>query len=172
MFPPSFFEQLEDRLNLAVFDTNAEFRMQKSFDTLKISKDELQKQIDAGDKEAGTTDKTTRWEGETLIVDWPATPTTVTEISPSVAIKTTTTTTRQQSMSITGMQSGAFQAKLAEMKQKMIAAQNAGLAKIDAAQTAAAAKVDAAVTGVASKIDSEVSDALHEFAQFTNGAPE
>lgn len=72
MFPPSFFDQLEDRLNLAVYDTNEEFRMQKLFDTKKISREELQVEIDAGDKEAGTDKKEMHWQGETLIVDWEA----------------------------------------------------------------------------------------------------
>lgn len=75
-------------------------------------------------------------------------------------------------MSITGLQSGAFQAKLAEMKQKIAEAQNQGLAKVEAAQSQAAAKVSAAIDGVVAKVDKEVEDALQEFAQFTNGGPE
>ena len=76
-----------------------------------------------------------------------------------------------RTMSITGLQSGAFKAKLAEMKQKMVDAQNAGLAKVDAAQVAAAADIDTAIAGVATKIKAEVDDALQEFATFTNGGP-
>lgn len=74
-------------------------------------------------------------------------------------------------MSITGLQSGAFAGKLADMRQKIADAQNQGLAKIDGAQVAAAAKVDAAIAGVTAKVDKEVEDALQEFATFTNGGP-
>lgn len=75
-------------------------------------------------------------------------------------------------MSITGLQSGAFQAKLAEMKRKLMEKQNEGLAKIEGAEQQAAAKIDQATTGAASKIDQEVTQALQEFAEFTNGGPE
>lgn len=75
------------------------------------------------------------------------------------------------SMSITGLQQGAFAAKLADLKKKMSDKQNAGIAQIDSAITAAAQKVDDAVAGVNAKIDAEVSNSLQEFAQFTNGGP-
>lgn len=73
------------------------------------------------------------------------------------------------SMSITGLQSGAFQAKLAEMRKKMSDIQTAGLAEIDAAVTQGAAELDAAAKSAAAKAKSEVADALQEFAKFTNG---
>lgn len=79
---------------------------------------------------------------------------------------------KRQNMSITGLKSGAFEAKLAEMKQKLIDKQMQGLAKIDGAERAAAVKIDAATSGAAAKIDKEVEDALAEFAAFTNGGPE
>jgi hypothetical protein len=74
-------------------------------------------------------------------------------------------------MSITGLQSGAFQAKLAEMRQKIANSQAAGLAKIDAAVTDGAAQLDAAAEGAAAKANKEISDALQEFGLTTNGGP-
>lgn len=74
-------------------------------------------------------------------------------------------------MSITGIQSGTFQAKLAEMKQKMVEKQNLALSKIDGKVTEGGAKMDAAVDGVTAKMDKEIEDALHEFALTTNGGP-
>lgn len=74
-------------------------------------------------------------------------------------------------MSITGFQSGAFEAKMAEIKQRMVDKQAQGLAKIDGKVTAGAAKLDEAVDGVAAKIDAEVDAQLAEFAKFTNGGP-
>jgi hypothetical protein len=67
--PQSLLERLEGELWQTVDSINQEI-MQKLFDTRKLSKEELQAQIDAGDKEAGTANKITRWEGETLIVEW------------------------------------------------------------------------------------------------------
>jgi hypothetical protein len=74
-------------------------------------------------------------------------------------------------MSITGLQSGAFQAKLAEMRQKIADSQAKGLAKIDAAVTAGAAELDAAADGAAAKANKEIADALQEFGLTTNGGP-
>lgn len=74
-------------------------------------------------------------------------------------------------MSITGLQSGAFQAKLAEMRQKVADSQNKGLAKIDAAVTAGVAEMDAAAEGAAAKANKEIADALQEFGLTTNGGP-
>lgn len=75
------------------------------------------------------------------------------------------------SMSITGLQSGAFQAKLAEMRQKIANSQAQGLAKIDAAVTAGAAELDAAADNAAAKANKEIADALQEFGLTTNGGP-
>jgi hypothetical protein len=74
-------------------------------------------------------------------------------------------------MSITGLQSGAFQAKLAEMRQKIANSQAQGLAKIDAAVTAGAAELDAAAENAAKKAQNEIADALQEFSLTTNGGP-
>lgn len=38
MFPPSFFDHLEDRLNLAVYDTNEEYRMNIRLRDLALSR--------------------------------------------------------------------------------------------------------------------------------------
>lgn len=74
-------------------------------------------------------------------------------------------------MSITGLQSGLIQAKLAEIKEKAMQRLTDGVAKIEAAHTGGLAKVDAATDGVIQKINKEVDDTLQEFAQFTNGGP-
>lgn len=74
-------------------------------------------------------------------------------------------------MSVTGLQAGAFEAKLAEMKQKMVEKQNASLAKMDSAAETAAAKMEAAANGVVEKFEKGVEEQLAEFAQFTNGGP-
>lgn len=92
------------------------------------------------------------------------TPLPVVEMNKSAVIE-------RKPMSITGIQSGAFQAKLAEMRQKIADKQTEALTKIDGAVASGAAKMHAAVDGVIAKADKEVDDALHEFAQFTNGGP-
>lgn len=74
-------------------------------------------------------------------------------------------------MSITGLQQGSIQAKLAEIKHKAQARQAAGIAKIEAKHSEGLAKVDAAMDDVARKIDKEVDATLQEFAEFTNGGP-
>lgn len=81
-------------------------------------------------------------------------------------------TAEKPTMSITGLQSGAFQAKLAEMRQKIADSQAKGLAKIDAAVTAGAAELDAAADGAAAKANKEIANALQEFGLTTNGGPE
>lgn len=70
---------------------------------------------------------------------------------------------------VTGIQAGAFQAKLTEMRQKIANKQTEALTKIDGAVNSGAAKMNAAVDDVITKADREVDAALHEFAQFTNG---
>lgn len=79
--------------------------------------------------------------------------------------------TEAKRMSITGLQSGAFQAKLAELKQRMAERQNQALAAIDAKVTEGSARLQEAADGAAAKIEKEISDALHEFAESTNGGP-
>lgn len=137
MFAPSFWDHLEDRLNLAVFDTNQEIRqMNLRLRDLALSREKH-----------------------------------VTPLPAAQPIVQPIQTTEKPKMSVTGLQSGAFKAKLAEMKQKMLDAQNQGLAQVDAAQTEAKNEIDTAIAGVASKIKSEVADALQEFSEFTNGGP-
>lgn len=75
------------------------------------------------------------------------------------------------SSNITGLQSGAFQAKLVEMRQKIADRQKQALAKIDSAVVTGAAKMDAAAEDVAVKVGKEISAALQEFAQHSNGGP-
>ncbi len=74
-------------------------------------------------------------------------------------------------MSITGLQSGAFQAKLAEMRQKIADKQTQALAKIDGTVSDGLAKLEAAADGAATKAQKEIDDALQEFAEHTNGGP-
>lgn len=74
-------------------------------------------------------------------------------------------------MSITGLQQGAFQAKLAEMRQKVADSQANGLTKIDRVVTAGIAELDAAAEGAAAKANKEIADALQEFGLTTNGGP-
>lgn len=83
-----------------------------------------------------------------------------------------TANTKVEIMSITGIQSGAFQSKLAEMRQKMGDKQASALAKIDNTVTAGMAQLDAAADNAATKAQKEIDDALQEFATFTNGGPE
>lgn len=72
---------------------------------------------------------------------------------------------------ITGIQSGLFEAKMAELKKKLADRINGGLAKIDKAGENGAAKMDAAVDGIIAKVDKEIEDKLQEFATLTNGGP-
>lgn len=87
-----------------------------------------------------------------------------------VALQNPFIKTENTSMSITGLQSGAFQAKLAEM-QRIVDSQNKGLAKIDAAVAAGEKELDAAADGAAAKAQKEIADALQEFGLTTNGGP-
>lgn len=82
-----------------------------------------------------------------------------------------TTVKTGKPMSITGLQSGAFKSLLAEMKQEIAAAQNQGVADVKAAKDAATVEIKTTISSVKAKIESEVSDALQEFAEFTNGGP-
>lgn len=74
-------------------------------------------------------------------------------------------------MSVTGIQSGAFESKLADMRKKLADRMTQGLAKIDMAAETGAAKMDAAVEGIVAKVDKEIEDKLQEFATMTNGGP-
>lgn len=74
-------------------------------------------------------------------------------------------------MSLTGIQSGAFDAALAAMRKKLEDRLTKGLTKIDGAAEAGAAKMDAAVDGIVAKVDKEIDDKLQEFAMLTNGGP-
>lgn len=87
------------------------------------------------------------------------------------ANKNTASTDEKPRMSITGLQSGAFKSLLADMKQEIATAQTQGIADVKAAGDAAAGQIKTTIAGVKAKISSEVSDALQEFAEFTNGGP-
>jgi hypothetical protein len=157
MFSPTFFSLLETELIWATHDTNQEHRLR--FDLRNISKANLVKELDKGDVAAGTTDRTTQWvDDQVLDVTWQA----------QNLISTLNT---EAKMSITGLQSGLIQAKLAEIKAKATQRLTDGVAKIEAAHTGGLAKVDAATDGVIQKINKEVDDTLQEFAEFTNGGP-
>lgn len=79
--------------------------------------------------------------------------------------------TENTKMSVTGLQQGAFEAKLAEMRQKIADKQSQAINKIDGAVTAGLSKMDAAADGVVAKAEKEIESALQEFAPFTNGGP-
>lgn len=87
------------------------------------------------------------------------------DIAPAKPIDTAPTS------NITGLLSGAFKDKLAEMRLKIADRQKQALAKIDGAVMNGAMKIEAAAEDVASKVDKEISAALQEFAQHTNGGP-
>lgn len=87
------------------------------------------------------------------------------DIAPAKPIDTAPTS------NITGLLSGAFKDKLAEMRLKIADRQKQALAKIDGAVVNGAAKMEAAADDVARKVDQEISAALQEFAIHTNGGP-
>lgn len=72
---------------------------------------------------------------------------------------------------ITGLQSGAFQDALTQMRQRLADRQKHAVGKILASVEAGAAKMDEAADQAAAKVDKEISAALQEFAQHTNGGP-
>lgn len=99
--------QVQRELDAEVLHQNRKMRL--FFDTRKISKQDLTKELDKADVEAGSTDRKTSWHGEVMEVDWPAhnlakidqITQTVTETRPDGSTTTTTTTsTRQPSMSV------------------------------------------------------------------------
>lgn len=81
--------------------------MKLFFDTKKISKQELIKELDEADVKAGTSEKSTSWHGEVMEVDWPTVnlakidqiTQTVTETKPDGTTTTTTSTRRQMAKS-------------------------------------------------------------------------
>lgn len=79
--------------------------------------------------------------------------------------------TKEKTMSITGLQGGAFQAKLAEMRLRIADSQKNSLAHIDGVVAAGSAKLEEAARDAAAKAQAEIDDALQEFATFTNGGP-
>lgn len=95
----------------------------------------------------------------------------VTPLPPAEPLAPQITQTETPKMSITGLQAGAFEAKLAQIKKTIADKQSQGLAKIDTTVAAEAAKLEAAVDGVTAKISKEVDDQLAEFAAYTNGGP-
>lgn len=78
---------------------------------------------------------------------------------------------KETPVSVTGIQSGAFEAKLTDMRKKLADRLTKGLSKIDTAAEAGASKMDAAVDSVVAKVDKEIEDKLQEFATMTNGGP-
>lgn len=70
MLPASFLQNFDEELGFIVLQTRREDEMRRQFDTNKLTKAELTKALDDADKQAGTTERTTRWEGETLVVEW------------------------------------------------------------------------------------------------------
>ena len=60
-------DKFERELGFIVLQTNREMRR---YDTNKLSRDELTRQLEAGDRDYHTTERKTSWDGETLIVEW------------------------------------------------------------------------------------------------------
>jgi molybdopterin-biosynthesis enzyme MoeA-like protein len=77
----------------------------------------------------------------------------------------------EKPMSITGLQEGAFQAKLAEMRKKIAETQLNSLSHMDSVVSAGTAKIEEAAKKAAAKAQKEIDDALQEFATMTNGGP-
>jgi hypothetical protein len=72
---------------------------------------------------------------------------------------------------ITGIQSGAFQDALAQMRSRIAGKQKQAVDLIASSVAAGEAKMDAAAKDVATKVDKEIAAALQEFAPLTNGGP-
>ena len=73
---------------------------------------------------------------------------------------------------VTGLQFGAFQDALAQIRKRIGDKQQQAVNKIVGAVAAGEAKIEAAAHEVSTKIDKEISAALQEFAQSTNGGPQ
>ena len=72
---------------------------------------------------------------------------------------------------VTGLQFGAFQDALAQIRKRIGDKQQQAVNKIVGAVAAGEAKIEAAAHEVSTKIDKEISAALQEFSQTTNGGP-
>lgn len=92
-------------------------------------------------------------------------------LAESIAVLESPFVTTEKPMSVTGLQQGSIQSKLAEIKQRAQQRLADGVAKIDAAHEQGLAKVEAEMDKVVQKINKEIDDQLHEFAQSTNGGP-
>jgi hypothetical protein len=73
---------------------------------------------------------------------------------------------------VTGLQFGAFQSALGQIRERIAAKQTQAINKIVGTVTEGEARIEAAGHAMATKIDKEISAALQEFAQHTNGGPE
>lgn len=160
-------EEFENQLKQAVFDINEEWRQMGVADL----KDRLRKVV--GIHTLTIQPGAVRINNQTIPIGPAATDD---EIAAAIQaninkINDLSKPTAAKPMSITGLQSGAFQAKLAEMKKRFADKQNEGLARVDTAVEAGNAKIDQAVAGVEAKMNKEIEDSLQEFAQFTNGGP-
>jgi len=93
------------------------------------------------------------------------------QIAHALNLKKINAATAEPQMSFTGFQPGAIKAALATAKQKATADLTEAMGTLAEAQ-AKAAEVPAAIKQVAVQMKKEAEDALHEFAEFTNGAPE
>lgn len=170
MFAPSFFEHLSDRLELAVYDINAEHRDMGATSDIhaRLGIDNLR--VRFGDNRQFVT--LTNPDGTETTVELDLSASDI-EIARALNIQKINNITKpsETKMSITGLQSGAFKSLLAEMKEEIATAQTQGIADVKAAKDSATAEIKTTISGVRDKIKSEVSDALQEFAEFTNGGP-
>ena len=101
----------------------------------------------------------------------PPIPTPLPSVSPITPGPIAAKPIEKPSMSITGLQSGAFKAMLADMRKEIADAQNQGVADVKATVVEARTEITTAVAGVKEKVRAEVADALQEFSTFTNGGP-
>lgn len=163
MIPLSILDNLEDSLKLATIDENWKLRVGRQT--------ELREKFNAPDL-------TVRQQGPFQIINLEGHEITIGAYATDGQIEAEINRVRNvepketKGMSITGLQSGAFQAKLAELRKRVAGAQDQALTKIDGAVVSGEAKINEAASGVVAKVDREVADALQEFATFTNGGPE
>lgn len=152
------------RLSIAVYDTNAEYRMGRQT--------ELRAKFNAPDL-------TIRFMGHFQIIHLGGHEITMGSMATDEQIAAEIAKVRQiperpqvKPMSITGLKSGAFKAMLEDMKAEIGSLQSQGVADVKAATVEAATEIKATVNNVKAKLRSEVADALQEFSEYTNGGPE
>lgn len=147
-FPPSFFDHLSDRLQLAVYDTNQELRTRRLTGLLREAEMNIRLRDLMASREKHTTPL------PLVEMNMPASP--VTERKP---------------MSVLGMPGGQIEAAIEKAKQRLVAKHAEGLAKIEGATSSAEAKIEGVTANLAAKIEKEIEDQVSGFVTLTNGGP-